>query len=193
MKPFFNVIILLISLICINTSIAQKKQFDFQLIDQQAMLNMLKKQRVNFEETDLAYIKDLKSFVNFNNSKLVVPDYFIYNKEGYLMRSMADKDVCGALIEILDNHLFKVDENSTLATFLEGISFTDKNQKLTEDTFTVFVTWGSFANKSSNKDSFNNYAYIKKHYPNNVKIFLLNLDLQASWNLTDKQKELLKL
>lgn len=192
MMTFFKFTLFAFVFFQINVCFAQK-EIEFKLIDNQKMIEILNKRKANFEQNDLAYIKDLKSFVYFNKSTLSVPDYFIYNKDGYLINSGLDKDECGSLIRTFDEHLFNVDQNDKLESFLDKIDFLDKNQELTNYDFIVFITWADFAHRLSNKESFDNYAYIKKNYGNKVKVFLLNLDINESWNLTQKQKEILGL
>ena len=194
MKPFFKPIFVLSIIIFFNiSSCLAQKNVKFNLIDNQIMIEILNKQKVNFEQVDLAYIKDLKSFINFNNKKLIIPDYFIYNNEGHLINQGLNKDECGSLIRTLHEHLFKIDKNETFESFLENVDFVGKNQDFKNQDFIVFITWASFADKNSNKESFSNYYYIKKNYAGNVKVFLLNLDINESWSLTKEQKEILKL
>lgn len=193
MKSFFKLALLAFVCFHINTCYAQK-DIQFKLIDNQKMIEILNnKQKADFEQNDLAYIKDLKSFIDFNKSTLSVPDYFIYNKDGYLINSDLDKEECGSLIRTFDENLFNVDKNDTLKSFLDKIDFLDKNQELANYDFVVFITWADFAHRLSNQESFDNYTYIKKNYDDKVKVFLLNLDINESWNLTQQQKEILGL
>ncbi|SFN89511.1 hypothetical protein SAMN05421741_11329 [Paenimyroides ummariense] len=103
------------------------------------------------------------------------------------------KDECGSLIRTLDEKLFKISEEQTLETFIERLAFIEENKDLKSHEFTIFITWAGFAAKNSNKESFGNYSYIKQNYGSNIKVFLLNLDINESWNWTKEQKELLKL
>src|SRR5690606_5472863 len=157
----------------INTCYAQK-DIQFKLIDNQKMIEILNKKKTNFEQNDLVYIKDIKSFIDFNKSTLTVHDNFIYNKEGSLINSGLDKDECGSLMRTFDKNLFNVDENDTLESFLGKIDFLDKNQELANYDFVVFITWADFAHRLSNQESFDNYAYIKKNYGDKIKVYLLN-------------------
>ena len=162
------------------------------MINNDQMTELLDKRHVDFDQKDLAYLKDLKSFVEFNNGKFIVPDYFMFNKEGHLINSGFNQDQCGYLIKSLDEKLFKIDENQTLDAFAKQLAFMDKEQAYQDKDYVVFITWAAFAPKGANKGAFRDYTYVKEHY-DNVQVYLLNLDVNEAWNLTDKQKEALHL
>ncbi|GEM_PF-1916316 len=192
MKPIFKIIFSIIGCINISLCVAQKN-VKLNLIDNRTMIEILNKNKIEFQQSDLAFLKDLKSFINYSKKKLIVPDYFIFNKEGYLVNQGLDKEECNSLIRTFDHKLFRTDETETLESFIKEIEFIDKDQEFKDKEFVVFITWANFAHKNSNEESFDNFSYIKKKYGNNVRVFLLNLDVNTSWNLTEKQKQLLKL
>lgn len=190
MKLFFNFFIFFL-LINSNVVFSQNEK-RLSLIDNDKMIEYLNNRKVKYDKKDLVYIKDLKSFLNYNNRKLLVPDYFVYNKDLFLINQGLDKDECGSLFLALDEtSLYKIDNNNTLDSFFKTLDFVDKNQKKGAKDFVVFITWGTFAHKNSNKDSFETYSKIKKKYGDRVQVYLLNLDLNESWNLTSEQKNIL--
>ena len=94
MKQLFKSAIVL-SVLCLGISsctIHRSFNIKFQLIDNNQMTELLDKRHVDFDQKDLAYLKDLKSFVEFNNGKFIVPDYFMFNKEGHLINSSFNQD-----------------------------------------------------------------------------------------------------
>jgi len=176
-----------------STVVLSQKFSKLNLIDNDKMIEFLNKQKVEYKQNDLVYFKDLKSFLYFSkNGKLTVPDHFVYNKDQFLINEGLDKDECGALFQALDQtSLYKIDTNSTLDSFLSTINFVNKDEGSQEKEFVIFITWALFAHKNSNKESFKNYTELKKKYGDRVQVYLLNIDINESWNLTSEQKNIL--
>ena len=54
----------------------------------------------------------------------------------------------------------------------------------------VLINWAIFLD-SNNETSFNWYTSLKNNKELKIKVLLINLDVQETWQLTDKQKEFL--
>ncbi len=127
---------------------------------------------------------------------LKIPKVFFFNKEGFSIEYLNPEKRCSqeplVFLKNFDkNKIYSVDKNVKLDDFIKSFrpanaASTFKKNENTE--LYVFVNWGSFA-KKINEDSIN----LVKNKKDGVEIYLINIEPQASWNLTEAQIKSLNL
>ena len=189
MKFFLSILFCLFS----SLVICQKVEITFKSVNQDSLFNYLNKNQISYDLDDLAILKDIKVFSNYSaTERLAVPGAYFFNKDGFLLKNKNKGISCGATIKDLTKIMkSKIDINQQLSTWFEELTFLGTQPSL-EETYDicVLINWAIFLD-SNNQTSFNWYQSLKENKVLKVKVVLVNLDVQESWNLTKGQKQFL--
>lgn len=161
--------------------------------------NYLQKRKIPSD--DVVFIKDLNGFININKGNFSVPDALFFNARGEYVAYKKSAEECNANIFGFIEELTTINELESSADITLDIMYDNlvdlnfENIKIEDnkDAY-VFITWTAYIGKLNKDKAFAWIDVLKNanHNGLNVQYFLLNYDLQKSWNLTPQQeKELL--
>lgn len=173
---------------------------EFNRQDETTLKEFLVANNVAYDPNDMLVLRDINYFAFYNEKHgLEVPHAFFFNGDGISVVNDFKGTNCGQVIQNLDKiESAKSDGTGTVDDFLLpsdylfGKPADETNGGKKYDAYIV-ITWGLFAeslSKGINKTSFKWYSDLKNNHPE-VRVFLLNLDIQKSWELTSEQEEAL--
>ena len=168
-------------------------KIDFKIENQNSITKYLDEKKVEYTLDDIAILRDIKVFGDYGKTeRLVVPEAYFFNKDGFLLKNNNKGVGCGASIKNLSKILkSKYDVNETISTRLKDYKILGNNDVLTEQyDIYILINWAIFLD-SNNETSFNWYKSLKSNKDLKIKVILINLDVQESWNLTEGQKKFL--
>src|SRR5690606_23405102 len=183
---------------CFSCTITKNKEIKFVKHTNESLIIFLKSKNVDFDIKDIAYLKEFESFVEFNNSdKLVVPEAYFFNKDGYKISQKFSEEQCGNVIKNINTiNSYSYDENDNISNWLDKISFIDtvKPLDILNKNYDVYIiiNWALFAEKTSDQ-SFEWYKSVKENKEFDIKVILLNLDIKDEWKMTDYHNKVLGL
>lgn len=189
MKFFLGILFSLIS----SIAICQNVTIEFKIESQNSIIEYLDNKRVEYSLDDIAILKDIKVFGDYGKTeRLVVPEAYFFNRDGFLLKNNNKGISCGASIKNLSKILkSKYDSNQTITAWLSDyIILGDKETLFKEYDIYILINWAIFLD-SNNEVSFNWYKSLKSNKDLKIKVILINLDVQESWNLTEGQKKFL--
>ncbi len=194
MKKLLSLCFILILQACSTT---RKVSIDFVRQDTVALENYLQEAKVDFDEKDLAVLNNVNAFAVFNDKERIsVPEAYFFNKEGKRVKDNFKGTSCGQVIsnpEKISKAPASGEEH--LNDWLKYISlYKAGSDNLINDGYDAYVIipWAIFmtsVSKDINQTSFNWYRSLKNH--KNIKVILLNLDVQQGWELSNEQKSAL--
>ena len=189
MKIFLGIIFSIAS----SLAFCQNVKIDFKIENQNSITKYLDEKKVEYTLDDIAILRDIKVFGDYGKTeRLVVPEAYFFNKDGFLLKNNNKGVGCGASIKNLSKILkSKYDVNETISTRLRDYKILGNNDVLTEQyDIYILINWAIFLD-SNNETSFNWYKSLKSNKDLKIKVILINLDVQESWNLTEGQKKFL--
>ena len=189
MKIFLGIIFSIAS----SLAFCQNVKIDFKIENQNSITKYLDEKKVQYTLDDIAILRDIKVFGDYGKTeRLVVPEAYFFNKDGFLLKNNNKGVGCGASIKNLSKILkSKYDVNETISTRLKDYKILGNNDVLTEQyDIYILINWAIFLD-SNNETSFNWYKSLKSNKDLKIKVILINLDVQESWNLTEGQKKFL--
>lgn len=189
MKFFLGIIFSIAS----SLAFCQNVKIDFKIENQNSITKYLDEKKVEYTLDDIAILRDIKVFGDYGKTeRLVVPEAYFFNKDGFLLKNNNKGVGCGASIKNLSKILkSKYDVNETISTRLKDYKILGNNDVLTEQyDIYILINWAIFLD-SNNETSFNWYKSLKSNKDLKIKVILINLDVQESWNLTEGQKKFL--
>ncbi len=189
MKIFLGIIFSIAS----SLAFCQNVKIDFKIENLNSITKYLDEKKVEYTLDDIAILRDIKVFGDYGKTeRLVVPEAYFFNKDGFLLKNNNKGVGCGASIKNLSKILkSKYDVNETISTRLKDYKILGNNDVLTEQyDIYILINWAIFLD-SNNETSFNWYKSLKSNKDLKIKVILINLDVQESWNLTEGQKKFL--
>ncbi|PZR24052.1 MAG: hypothetical protein DI539_01160 [Flavobacterium psychrophilum] len=196
MKRFFLPLVLLVFVSCTITY-KRNVKVEFNRQDETTLTEFLNLNNVTYDPNDMLALRDINYFAFYNEKHgLEVPHAFFFNGDGISVVNDFNGTNCGHVIKNLDkienaksDGAGTVDDFLLPSTYLFGKPADETNGGKKYDAYIV-ITWGLFAesiSKGINKTSFKWYADLKKNNPE-VRVFLLNLDIQKTWELSPEQQ-----
>jgi hypothetical protein len=185
----------------LSTSIYAQKKIDIVFKEEiKADLNKyaFDKSEKMIDSTDIYVLKDFKSFAEYNNQgKLQVPEILIFNSSGYLVKNRFNNNECTQVITDIKkinkmkfNKDFNISQYAQKITPLNTVTQNDGNSVYD---YYIIINWARFVD-NYNEQSFEWYKQLKQNEgTTKIKCYFLNLDVQQSWNLNEKQKKALKM
>lgn len=166
----------------------------------QTASNYLEKYSV--ENENLWITRDFNAYTSLLNTKepsMSFPDAYFFNAQGKFLDYRKSAEDCNANVENFINELSEIIHNDqggsfSIDYFLEQVY--DKNLQAAKldskvDGYVV-ITWSIFMGDKLNKEkAFDWVSVVKKLNEEGLTVhyFLLNLDPQKSWGLTQEQEE----
>jgi hypothetical protein len=153
----------------------------------------------DLKQSSIYYIKSWKNYENLLKTKFSsFPEAYFFNKEGDFVNYKKDSKECnakvGEFIKSLANFSnFKIDKSKNLKKFEENIS-NSKNEKFKNSDINVIITWATFVGKVNKNKAFEWIKLLEQAKDKGIKVnyYLVNYDLQDSWELNnDEKKEIL--
>jgi hypothetical protein len=192
----FNVMKFLFSLLFVlfsSLAVCQKVEITFKSVNQDSIFNYLAKYKISYDLDDLAILKNIKVFSNYSvTERLAVPEAYFFNTDGFLLKNKNKGVSCGATVKDLSKIIkSKIDSNQRLSNWFDELTFLGNETFLSEkyDLY-ILINWALFLD-SYNETSFNWYRSLKEKKDLKIKVILVNLDVQESWDLTEGQKQYL--
>ena len=185
--------VLFLFFISISCFAQKKKDIHFKIEKDSSIIQYLNENKIEFSTNQIATLKGIGTFAEYGRAKkLVVPDAYFFNSNGELIKNNGKGTYCGAELKKLEKiSKYKSDPNQTLEKFLKDIIILDDSEFSDEPAdIYIVITWAKFASSES-QTSLNWFSSLQKQEKLNIKILLLNIDVQESWKLTDGQKEYL--
>ena len=149
------------------------------------------------DTTRVLYFKNLNTFAFASKKKLLqVPNALFFDKSGSFVDYRKNAKDCNAKVGtfIDDLNFFREAKRystKTIRDLEKLVQSSNKNQVLEKTDVTVFITWSKYAGSLNREKAFDWVKLLEqaKRRGINVNYYLLNCDLQESWNLTAEQKK----
>lgn len=197
MKKFALFSLLLITISC---TITRNASIEFKEENTVTLTEFLDAKETDYEKEDVAVLKDFRTFISYNDSsKLVAPEAYFFNKEGYRVVNNFKGTRCALVISNIDkiNSAPIEEKKEHISDWIKDFSFLSDNSTHTnpDDDYDVYVilSWAKFADHiakgSINETTLRWYKSLKENPDLKIKTILLNIDVQESWALTDEHKE----
>lgn len=189
MKYFLTISIILFS---VNSFFCQKNEIKFKLETENSLIEYLNRNDVLYSLEEIATLKDIQAFSKYSKEeKLVVPEAFFFNKDGYLIKNSSKSINCGSSVKHLKKlSSAKYNVNEKFTDWINEFTFLDKKVDSENYDLYILINWAIFLD-DYNEVSFNWYKSIKEKKELKIKVILVNLDVQENWNLNENQKEYL--
>lgn len=186
--------ILIISFLAASCTITKSTSIKFELQNKESLSNYLKVKGYEIATDEIATLDGIDTFIKYNNSeKLVIPEAYFFNKNGYLIPGFEGTGCAQAISNI--NEISNSESNSTVhfKDWVANYNFIYDNDAISKkyDAY-VIINWAMYVN-NMNDTSYNWYKSLKENQDLNIRIIFLNLDIQENWNLSPHEKEVLGL
>lgn len=195
MKSFKIKILFIVTMLLLNCKTIVKKAYgvkDPKVENSKTIAKFLEKNNMNSNRNLI--FKSFQDFAQASQKGLIsVPNITLFNENGYFVNYQKTPEDCNSKVDdfLMDLKHFEnypFDETKNITDFTKYLELED-NQIIDTTEINAFITWAVFAG-SLNKDKAFEWVYLlEKAKKEGVKInyYLVNCDLQTSWNLTDEQ------
>lgn len=194
-------IVLFLLFFTISCTITRRATINFTEENNTSLIALLDAKDISYNKDDIAVLKDFRTFVVYNDTdKLVTPEAYFFNKDGYRVVNNFKGTRCGLVINnIQEVNNAPVQENKEhINDWLKDFTYlsldSQHNKQVDYDVY-VIITWAKFVDHISdgaaNKISLDWYKSLKENPDLKIKTILLNIDIQESWALSDEHKEAL--
>jgi len=177
---------------------AQKKKpsAKFEWENNASLQTFLEAHDVEINVKDLATLDYINSWIYFNNNELIqVPNALFFNRDGYRISKGFVGEKCSTAIKDMENiDTYKVNKEESINDWVSKyLDFPFTKEPVFDASYDAFViifyckcldTY-----KGVNETAFNWYKSLKSNDKVKVKVFLLNLDIQDTWDVNDEQKK----
>ncbi len=192
-----NLIATLFIIIISFTGSTLQAQITFKKESNKSMLQFLDDKNVEYSKEDIATLHDLNIFIDYYSKEMLsIPEAYFFNKQGFRVSKKYKGNSCGKVIKNADKiNKADFDSNESVGDWLKYYSFpfTTENNDSEYDAY-VIITWGVFAEiNDSNETAFNWYQSLKNNKDLNIKVILLNLDIQDTWQISEDNAKVLGL
>lgn len=149
----------------------------------------------NLNQPSIYFVKSWKSYEILLKKKFSsFPDAYFFNKNGDFVNYKKDSKECNSNVgefikNLKDFSKLETDSTKNIKIFKENI-LNNKNEKFQESDVTVIITWATFLGKVNKNKAFEWINLIKEAQISgqSINYYLINYDLQESWNLEEKEK-----
>lgn|GEM_PF-1052202 len=183
----------LLSILVFNLGFSQVDS-EINFISSDSIENYIKVKNLSFENQDIYVLKNLESFKTYSQGYLKSPVIYVFNSKGnyldFIHNANAEKKL---------SNLKKINRKSNkdypdLKFWREKLIHFNSKQILEErnSDFYFVLNWGFLHNDEESIELINHwYDVLKRHQDNgeNIKVVLLNIDLQDQWDLSPESRE----
>lgn len=195
-----KIAVTLVVLLTMSCTITRNASIEFKEENKASLISFLDAKEAVYEQEDVAVLKDFRTFIAYNDSeKLVAPEAYFFNKDGYRVINNFKGTRCGLVINnIREVNNAPLDESKDhINNWLKNFTFLSDSSHHTnpEDDYDVYViiSWAKFADPIAkgniNDTTLSWYKSLKENPDLKIKTILLNIDVQESWALSDEYKE----
>lgn len=196
---------LILPLILFSCSYTRNIPVKFEREDKESIEAFLNNKNINYDIQELATLNHINTFIDFNSEgKLVVPEAYFFNKSGYRVKDDFNGTRCSLVISNIDQvNSATANSEEKIDDWLKDIKLLHEHKgssKIFDEDYDLYViiNWSIYADKilkgHATETSFLWYNDLKKNNRGlNIKIILLNLDIQKDWEMTEAQNEVLGL
>ncbi|MGO1752290.1 MAG: hypothetical protein ACTHYV_07335 [Psychroflexus sp.] len=151
------------------------------------------------DTTNTIIFKDLMSFAIASNTDLLaIPDAMFFNSNGEFVPYKESAESCNADVDSFLSDLKSINNKETnssltlnkLNSLLKHTNGKPLQINRDQEVY-VFITWSKYAGRINKIKAFAWIDLIEKAKEENLKVkyYLVNCDLQESWEMTDEQIE----
>ncbi|MFC4739391.1 hypothetical protein ACFO3U_05240 [Flavobacterium ponti] len=145
------------------------------------------------------FFKDWESYKQAITSKYSsIPDAYFFNKNGEFVTYKKTASDCNAKVdefiaELNNFSSIEGDKTKNISEIIPLLTNT-KNEKIDLNEVTVLISWASFIGKVNEDKAFEWIRILDEAKNNNVKVnyYLINYDLQKSWDLNEEDENEIK-
>lgn len=161
------------------------------------LYNFLKKNNINLKS--IYFFKDFDNMIKGYELKYsTIPDAYFFNQNGSFIPYKSNTEQCNAKVDDFITDLKNIknnkSENKNINDFIPLLS-NDKNEVIVLNEITVLITWASYLGKVNKQKAFEWIKLLEQAKDKGIKVnyYLVNYDLQESWELkSDEKKEILE-
>lgn len=185
---FINVIFLKVGLIFSQ----DKSSASFLTTD--SIKNYTQAKELSYKSRDIYILKDLESFKTYSQGYLKSPVIYVFNADGEYVDLINNVNAEKKLSKFKRINNKTSEEYPGLYFWKERISHFESGDLL-KDTpveYTFILNWGLLFGDIENIEMIDHWYKVllrQKANGKNIKIVLLNVDLQKSWNLSPKMEK----
>jgi hypothetical protein len=167
---------------------------EINFISSDSIENYIKVKNLSFENQDIYVLKNLESFKTYSQGYLKSPIIFVFNADGeyvdFINNVTAEKKL--SKFKRINNKISE--EYPGLDFWKERISHFESGDLLkdTPAEYTFILNWGLLFRDVENIEMIDHWYKVllrQKANGKDIKIVLLNVDLQKSWNLSPKMEK----
>lgn len=133
----------------------------------------------------------------FNLKYSSIPNAYFFNKKGNFVNYKKTTNDCNAKVDdFIENlEIFSTNKSDSLRNINQVLTLikNDKNDKIKQGDITILITWASFLGDVNKDKAFEWIKLLERAKDKGIKVeyYLINYDLQKSWNLSEsKEKEI---
>lgn len=153
----------------------------------------LDKYKVNTNSTYC--FKNFDNYVNaFNLKYSTIPDAYFFDKNGNYIPYKNSAEECNAKVDDfiydLEKKNYKIDSSRNINQIIALLT-NDKNESIVQNEITVLITWATFMGKVNKEKAFEWVKLLDLAKSKGIKVnyYLVNYDLQKSWNLSKSEEK----
>ncbi|SHI33622.1 hypothetical protein SAMN04488096_101178 [Mesonia phycicola] len=167
---------------------------EINFISSDSIENYIKVKNLSFENQDIYVLKNLESFKTYSQGYLKSPVIFVFNADGEYVDLINNVNAEKKLSKFKRINNKTSEEYPGLNFWKERISHFESGDLL-KDTpveYTFILNWGLLFGDIENIEMIDHWYKVllrQKANGKNIKIVLLNVDLQKSWNLSPKMEK----
>ncbi|MDV6169985.1 hypothetical protein R1T16_16220 [Flavobacterium sp. DG1-102-2] len=174
----------------------KKPAAHFEWENNTTLTKFLEENDVEINIKDLATLDYIGSWAYFNNNNFIqVPSAIFFNREGYRIAKDFVGEKCSQTIKDMDKiDTYKVNKDENINDWVSKyMAFPFTTEPVFGEPFDAYVIifYCKCLNSYDdvNATSFRWYKSLKNNNKVKVKVILLNLDIQDTWELNDEQKK----
>lgn len=161
-----------------------------------SLKSYLEENDVEINIKDLATLDYINSWVYFNNNELIqVPNAIFFNREGFRTKKDFIGEKCSTAIKDMENiDSYKVNKEESINDWVSKyMAFPFTTEPVFDGAYDAYVIifyckcLDSY--KGVNTTAFNWYKSLKANPKVKVKVILLDLDIQDTWDVSEEQKK----
>lgn len=123
-----------------------------------------------------------------------IPDAYFFDKNGNYIPYKNSAEECNAKVDDfiydLEKKNYKIDSSKNINQLIDLLT-SDKNESIVQNEITVLITWATFMGKVNKEKAFEWVKLLDLAKSKGIKVnyYLVNYDLQKSWNLSKSEEK----
>lgn len=149
----------------------------------------------NIDSKSIYFFKDYDNMIKAYQLRYsTIPDAYFFNNNGNFIPYKSNAEQCNAKVDDFISDLKNINinksENKNIKDFIPLLK-NDKNEVIVLNEITVLITWATYLGKVNKQKAFEWIKLLEQAKDQGIKInyYLINYDLQESWNLNSNEKK----